>query len=86
MRALLLDVGGGDNLRGQVEPLAQVVETLGGQGVVVCGEANQLGILNELSHALANDGRSILPLPCCEGGAFRQRYYAQYCHENWVLT
>lgn len=33
--ALLLDVGGGDNLGGKVKPLAEVVETLGGQGVVV---------------------------------------------------
>jgi hypothetical protein len=32
---LLLDVGGGDNLSGEVEPLAQVVQTLGGEGVVV---------------------------------------------------
>lgn len=35
MGALLLDVGGGDNLGGKVKPLAEVVETLGGQGVVV---------------------------------------------------
>ena len=34
-RALLLDVGLGDDLSGQVEPLAEVVETLGGEGVVV---------------------------------------------------
>jgi len=33
--ALLLDVGGGDNLGGEVQPLAQVVKTLGGEGVVV---------------------------------------------------
>lgn len=35
VRSLLLDVGGGDDLGGEVEPLAQVVETLGGEGVVV---------------------------------------------------
>lgn len=35
MRALLLDVGGGDNLGGEVEPLAEVVKTLGGEDVVV---------------------------------------------------
>lgn len=35
MRALLLDVGGGNNLGGEVKPFAEVVETLGGQGVVV---------------------------------------------------
>jgi hypothetical protein len=35
VRTLLLDVGGGDNLGGQVKPLAEVVETLRGQGVVV---------------------------------------------------
>lgn len=35
VRALLLDVGSGNDLGGQVEPLAQVVETLGGEGVVV---------------------------------------------------
>jgi hypothetical protein len=33
--ALLLDVGGGNNLGGEVKPFAQVVETLGRQGVVV---------------------------------------------------
>lgn len=35
MRPLLLDVGGRDNLGGEVQPLPEVVETLGGQGVVV---------------------------------------------------
>ena len=35
MRPLLLDVGGRDNLGGEVEPLPEVVETLGGEGVVV---------------------------------------------------
>ena len=35
MGTLLLDVGGGDNLSGEVEPLAEVVQTLGGEGVVV---------------------------------------------------
>ena len=35
MGSLLLDVGGGDDLSGEMEPLAEVVETLGGQGVVV---------------------------------------------------
>lgn len=35
MGTLLLDVGGGDNLGGEVEPLAEVVKTLGGEGVVV---------------------------------------------------
>jgi hypothetical protein len=34
-RALLLDVCLGHNLGGEVEPLAEVVETLGGEGVVV---------------------------------------------------
>jgi hypothetical protein len=34
-RALLLDVCLGNNLGGEVEPLAEVVETLGGEGVVV---------------------------------------------------
>jgi hypothetical protein len=33
--ALLLDVGLGHNLSGKVEPFAEVVETLGGEGVVV---------------------------------------------------
>jgi hypothetical protein len=32
---LLLDVGCRDNLSGKVKPLAKVVETLRGQGVVV---------------------------------------------------
>lgn len=35
MRALLLDVGLGDDLGREVEPLAEVVKTLGGEGVVV---------------------------------------------------
>jgi hypothetical protein len=35
MAALLLDVGGRDDLSGQVQPFAQVVETLGGESVVV---------------------------------------------------
>lgn len=35
VRPLLLDVGGRDNLGGEVEPLPEVVETLGGEGVVV---------------------------------------------------
>lgn len=35
MGTLLLDVGGGNNLSGEVEPLAEVVKTLGGEGVVV---------------------------------------------------
>lgn len=35
VRALLLDVGGRDDLSREVEPLAEVVETLGGEGVVV---------------------------------------------------
>jgi len=34
-RALLLDVGLGHNLGGEVKPLAEVVETLRGEGVVV---------------------------------------------------
>jgi hypothetical protein len=35
VRALLLDVGRRDNLSWQVKPFAEVVETFGGQGVVV---------------------------------------------------
>jgi guanyl-specific ribonuclease Sa len=35
VRSLLLDVCGGDDLGGEVQPLAEVVETLRGQGVVV---------------------------------------------------
>jgi len=35
MGTLLLDVGSWDNLSGKVEPLAEVVETLWGEGVVV---------------------------------------------------
>ena len=35
MRPLLLDVGGRNDLGGEVEPLPEVVETLGGEGVVV---------------------------------------------------
>jgi hypothetical protein len=31
----LLDVGSGNDLSGEVKPFAEVVETLGGQGVVV---------------------------------------------------
>ena len=35
MRSLLLDVGGRNDLSGEVKPLPEVVETLGGEGVVV---------------------------------------------------
>lgn len=35
VRSLLLDVGSRDDLSGEVKPLSEVVETLGGQGVVV---------------------------------------------------
>ena len=35
MRPLLLDVGGRDDLGGEVEPLSEVVESLGGESVVV---------------------------------------------------
>jgi len=35
MAAVLLNVGGWDNLRREMEPFAKVVETLGGQSVVV---------------------------------------------------
>ena len=35
MRSLLLDVCGGNDLGGEVKPFAEVVETLGGEGVVV---------------------------------------------------
>ena len=35
MRSLLLDVGSGDNLGGEMEPLAEVVDPGVGQGVVV---------------------------------------------------
>lgn len=35
MRSLLLDVCSGNDLGGEVEPLSEVVETLGGEGVVV---------------------------------------------------
>lgn len=35
MRALLLDVGSWNNLSGEMEPLAEIVETLWGESVVV---------------------------------------------------
>jgi hypothetical protein len=35
MRSLLLDVGGRNDLGGEVKPLSEVVETLGGESVVV---------------------------------------------------
>lgn len=35
MRTLLLDVSGGHNLSREMEPFAEVVETLGGQRVVI---------------------------------------------------
>jgi len=35
VRSLLLNVGSGNDLSGEVKPFAKVVETLGGQGVVV---------------------------------------------------
>lgn len=46
VRALLLDVGGGNDLGGQVEPLAQVVEALGGQGVVVCDKGTPISFVS----------------------------------------
>lgn len=39
--SLLLDVGSGNDLGGQVEPLSEVVKTLGSQGVVVCVRENR---------------------------------------------
>ena len=35
MRALLLDVCRGDDFGGQVKPFAEVIETFGGQSVVI---------------------------------------------------
>jgi len=35
MGSLLLDVGSRDNLGGQVKPFAEILKTLGGEGVVV---------------------------------------------------
>lgn len=35
MATVLLNVGGWDNFRREMEPFAKVVQTLGGQGVVV---------------------------------------------------
>jgi len=35
VRPLLLDVGSGNDLGGEMEPLAKVIETLGGEGIVV---------------------------------------------------
>lgn len=35
VRSLLLNVCGGDDLGGEVKPFSEVVETLGGEGVVV---------------------------------------------------
>lgn len=55
MRSLLLDVGGRDNLSGQMEPLAEVVETLGGQGVVVV-------LPRELSLDIAAGGKRLARL------------------------
>lgn len=49
VRALLLDVGSRNDLGGQVEPLAQVVETLGGEGVVVCSrETSSVSVLDNV--------------------------------------
>lgn len=52
MGSLLLDVGGGDDLGGQVKPFAEVVETLGGQSVVVV-------LPGELSLDIATGGQGL---------------------------
>lgn len=59
MRALLLDVGGRNDLGGEVEPLAQVVQALGGQGVVVCSRGNpgqSRRLLNRVRRHCRDDG------------------------------
>lgn len=68
MGALLLDVRGGDNLSGQVEPLAQVVETLGGEGVVVCEQRPELA--------------SISQVVACRGGIFRGWSVGCHVHQR----
>lgn len=55
MGSLLLDVRSGHDLSGQVEPLAEVVETLGGEGVVVV-------LPGELSLDIAAGGKGLASL------------------------
>lgn len=71
MRALLLDVGLGNDVGGKVQPLAEVVETLRGEGVVVPlpGElglevtagSEGLAGLDDLGHCQISVRGSLLP-------------------------
>ena len=70
--SLLLDVGSRNDLGGQVKPFPEVVEALGGQGVVV-----YMGISQIIS-------AKVLPSAVCE--YIRWHVDVQYCQENWVLT
>ena len=59
-RALLLDMGLGNNLGGEVEPFTEVVKTLGGEGVVV-------PLPGELGLEVAAGGQGLASLDDLEG-------------------
>jgi hypothetical protein len=61
VRALLLDVGLRNDLGREMEPLAQVVETLGGEGVVV-------PLPRELGLEVAAGGQGLASLDDLEWG------------------
>jgi hypothetical protein len=65
VRALLLDVGLGHDLGGEVQPLAEVVKTLGGEGVVV-------PLPGELGLEVAAGSQGLASLDDLEG-------YCQHC-------
>jgi hypothetical protein len=52
MRALLLDMGRGDDLGGQVEPFAEIIETFWCEGIVVV-------LPGELSLEVATGGQGL---------------------------
>lgn len=101
VRALLLDVGSGNDLGGQVEPLAQVVETLGGEGVVVynredCRQSwvRVLSFVAPLCPAMNLQMHMYICTHKHLHIHIRPRIdfrrvsggHPQYCQENWVLT
>lgn len=66
--SLLLDVGSGNDLGGKVEPLSEVVETLGSQGVVVYvhEKRNQFhvpcdGVVSQRYNTLIGGSPTVLP-------------------------
>lgn len=74
MRTLGLDVGGRDNLSGDVKPLAEVVETLGGEGVVVV-------LPREAGLQVAPGGEGLASLDDLEGCQKKGFVHVEYAFE-----